>query len=82
MLSVRCTSIAEQSVDMEHPSSERIWFRALEIFEAEAAASAWLDSPLPILEGHTPREYSESSDPDKQRKVLQILGALDYGMFS
>jgi uncharacterized protein (DUF2384 family) len=67
---------------MERPTFEAIWSRALEIFEGEDLAREWMDNPLPILDHHTPRQYAESGNADKQRQVLTILARLDYGMFS
>ena len=67
---------------MENPSAGHIWSRALEIFEGEELAREWMNHPLPILADHTPQEYADSGDAEKQREVLTILARLDYGMFS
>jgi uncharacterized protein (DUF2384 family) len=76
------TSIAAQAMQMEHPSSEAIWSRAVELFDSEDLAREWMNKPLPILDQHTPQEYADSGDAVKQRQVLTILARLDYGMFS
>jgi uncharacterized protein (DUF2384 family) len=76
------TSITTQALQMENPSAAAIWSRALEIFEGEELAREWMNHPLPILADHTPQEYAESGDAEKQREVLTILARLDYGMFS
>jgi uncharacterized protein (DUF2384 family) len=76
------TSIDVQAMQMEHPSAEAIWSRAIEIFDREDLAREWMKHPLPILADHTPQEYAESGDAEKQREVLTILSRLDYGMFS
>ena len=52
------------------------------MFGSEELAGQWMRTPLPILEGATPEQYSESGDPAKQREVLTILGRIDYGVFS
>ena len=76
------TSIATQAMQMEHPTTEAIWSRAVEIFDGEELAHEWMNHPLPILGDHTPLEYAQSGEVEKQREVLTILARLDYGMFS
>jgi uncharacterized protein (DUF2384 family) len=76
------TSIAAQAVQMERPTPEAIWSRAVEIFDGEELAREWMNNPLPILDHHTPQQYADSGDAGKQRQVLTILARLDYGMFS
>ena len=76
------TSIAAQAMQMEHPSPEAIWSRAIEIFDGEELAREWMNKALPILDHHTPQQYADSGDADKQRQVLTILARIDYGMFS
>jgi uncharacterized protein (DUF2384 family) len=69
-------------MQMEHPSPQAIWSRAVEIFDGEELAHEWMNNPLPILDHNTPQQYTDSGDADKQRQVLTILARLDYGMFS
>ena len=76
------TGLPEQSYQLEHPSSEAIWQRAVEVFGSEELARKWMQTPLPILGQSTPEQYSSSGDAAKQREVLAILGRIDYGMFS
>jgi uncharacterized protein (DUF2384 family) len=76
------TSVAEQKLQLEHPSAEIIWGRAIEVFGDEQKARHWMRNPLPILDQHTPEQYANSNVPEKQREVLTILGAIDYGMYS
>jgi uncharacterized protein (DUF2384 family) len=76
------TSIATQRMQMENPSAEVIWSRAVEIFDGEELAREWMNNPLPILDNHTPQQYADSADGEKQREVLTVLARLDYGMFS
>jgi uncharacterized protein (DUF2384 family) len=76
------TSISTQAIQMEHPTAEAIWSRAIEIFDGEELAHEWMNNPLPILDHITPQQYADSGDADKQREVLTILARLDYGMFS
>ena len=76
------TSIAEQGYQLEHPSAEIIWARAVEVFGDEEKARHWMQTTLPILDHHAPEEYAQSGDAGKQREVLGVLGAIDWGMFS
>ncbi len=76
------TSISEQALQLEHPSSEIIWARALEVFGNEDKARRWMQTALPILTGCTPEQYSLSGDKEKQREVLTVLGQIDYGIYS
>jgi len=76
------TGLPEQSLQLEHPSSEAIWKRAVEVFGNEDLARKWMDTPLPILGQSTPEQFSSSGDAPKQREILTILGRIDYGMFS
>jgi putative toxin-antitoxin system antitoxin component (TIGR02293 family) len=69
-------------MQMEHPTTEAIWSRAVEIFDGEELAHEWMNHPLPILGDQTPLEYAQSGEIEKQREVLTILARLDYGMFS
>lgn len=79
---IAATSIAAQAMQMEHPATNAIWSRAIEVFHGEELAREWMSHPLPILADHTPLEYAESGDAEKQREVLTILARLDYGMFA
>lgn len=76
------TSISEQALQLEHPSSEIIWARALEVFGNEDKARRWMQTALPIWTGCTPEQYSLSGDKEKQREVLTVLGQIDYGIYS
>ena len=76
------TGLPEQSFQLEHPSSEAIWKRAVEVFGNEDLARKWMDTPLPILGQSTPQKFSSSGDAAKQREILTVLGRIDYGIFS
>ena len=79
---IAVTSVSEQAVQLEHPSSEIIWARALEVFGDEEKARRWMRTALPILSGCTPDQYSLSEDKAKQRDVLTILGQIEFGIYS
>ena len=75
-------SIAEQAMEVEHPSGEAIWKRAIEVFDSEDLARQWMNSPLPLLHNRTPQQCADSGDAGQQREVLTILARIDYGMYS
>jgi uncharacterized protein (DUF2384 family) len=76
------TGHSELAYQLEHPSREIIWSRAVEVFGGEELARKWMETSLPILDQHTPQQYADSEDAAKQREVLMILTRIDYGMFS
>jgi len=76
------TGHAELAYQLEHPSPEIIWSRAVEVFGGEELARKWMETALPILDRQTPRQCADSGDAAKQREVLSILIRIDYGMFS
>lgn len=76
------TGAPEQALQLEHPSSDIIWARALEAFGNEEKAHRWMGTALPVLAGCTPEQYSHSGDAGKQREVLTILGQIEYGIHS
>jgi uncharacterized protein (DUF2384 family) len=76
------TGVAEQAVYLEHPSSEIIWARALEVFGNEEKARRWMLTALPVLSDCTPEQYSLSGDKAKQREVLTVLGQIEFGIYS
>ena len=75
------TGQGELTYQLAHPSAAIIWSRAVEVFGNEDKARAWMDTRLPILDEHTPREHAESGSVERQREVLEILVRIDYGMF-
>ena len=76
------TSIAEQAMEIEHPTAEAIWKRAVEVFDGEDLARQWMNTPLPLLHDRTPRQCADSNDAGQQRETLAILARIDYGMYS
>jgi uncharacterized protein (DUF2384 family) len=67
---------------LEHPNANAIWTRALEVFGDEAKARSWMTSPRDIFGGQTPQDLVASGDVSAQRRVLQVLIRIDYGVFS
>jgi uncharacterized protein (DUF2384 family) len=74
---------AEQlAEELAHPNPSAIRHRAVEIFGDESKARSWLNTPRDLFNGHTPEELISSGNPDDQRRVLEILIRIDYGVFS
>lgn len=74
---------AEQfAEELAHPDPNSIRNRAVEIFGDESKARSWLNTPRDLLNGHTPEELISTGDPEDQRRVLEILIRIDYGVFS
>ncbi len=76
------TGHSELAFQLERPSREIIWSRAVEVFGGDELAKKWMETALPILDQQTPQQYTDSEDAAKQREVLMILTRIDYGMFS
>jgi putative toxin-antitoxin system antitoxin component (TIGR02293 family) len=68
--------------ELAHPDANAIWNRALEIFGDEAKARSWMTTPRDLFNGRTPKELVESGDAAAQRRVLEVLIRIDYGVFS
>jgi uncharacterized protein (DUF2384 family) len=74
---------AEQLLEeLAHPSAGQIWNRALEIFGDREKARSWMQTPRDIFAGRTPEELLQSGDQSAQRRVLEVLIRIDYGVFS
>ena len=74
---------AEQlAEELAHPNANAIWNRALEIFGEEAKARSWMNTPRDLFDGRTPEELVQSGDAAEQRRVLEVLIRIDYGVFS
>jgi len=67
---------------LQHPSANSIWSRALEVFGDEAKARSWIDTPRDIFGGRSPQDLVATGDVAEQRRVLEVLLRIDYGVFS
>jgi uncharacterized protein (DUF2384 family) len=67
---------------LQHPTAEAIWARAVEVFGDEARARSWLASSRELFGGHSPEELVSTADPAQLRRILEILIRIDYGVFS
>ena len=76
------TSPEQLEQQLQHPTAEAIWARAVEVFGNEAGARSWLTSSREIFGGHSPEELVSTADPTQMRRVLEVLIRIDYGVFS
>jgi putative toxin-antitoxin system antitoxin component (TIGR02293 family) len=70
------------AAQLEHPSANSIWNRALEVFGDETKARSWMDTPRDIFGGQSPQDLVATGDAAEQRRVLEVLLRIDYGVFS
>ena len=83
MGSLQSPTPAEQlGAQLEHPSANSIWSRALEVFGDENKARSWMDTPRDIFGGRSPQGLVATGDVAEQRHVLEVLLRIDYGVFS
>ena len=76
------TSAEQLATQLEHPNAHAIWNRALEVFGDEAKAHSWMNAPREIFGGRTPHDLIATGQAAEQRRVLEILLRIDYGVFS
>lgn len=67
---------------LQHPTANLIWSRALEVFGDEVKARSWMHAPRDIFGGRSPQDLVETGDRAEQRRVLEVLLRIDYGVFS
>lgn len=82
MGSVHSPTPAELAAQLEHPNANSIWSRAVEVFGDEAKAQSWMNTPRDIFGGRSPQELVSTGEPSEQRRVLEVLLRIDYGVFS
>jgi len=76
-------TVAEQlAAQLDHPSANSIWTRALEVFADETKARSWMDAPRDIFGGKSPQDLVTTGNAAEQRHVLEVLLRIDYGVFS
>jgi uncharacterized protein (DUF2384 family) len=76
------TPAKELAEQLQHPDPGTIWSRALEVFGDEAKATDWMKTGREIFDGRSPEQLVETGDPSLQRRVLEILLRIEYGVFS
>ncbi len=73
---------AQVGTQLEQPTADSVWQRALEVFGDEAKARSWMDTRRSIFDGHSPHEIVTAGDPPALRHILEVLIRIEYGMFS
>ena len=74
-------AISEEVNVSEAAGHERIFGKALGLFEGDAQATErWLSSPRRALGGATPLERARTEDG--AREVEALIGRLEHGVFS
>jgi uncharacterized protein (DUF2384 family) len=76
------TSGSQLEAQLERPTADSIWNRALEVFGDEIKARSWMESPREIFGGQSPHDLVATGDAAAQRRVLEVLLRIDYGVFS
>jgi putative toxin-antitoxin system antitoxin component (TIGR02293 family) len=76
------TTPEQLAAQLARPDAKAIWNRALEVFGDEAKARSWMVAPRDLFGGRTPKDLVQTGDPMEQRRVLQVLLRIDYGVFS
>ena len=52
------TSAEQLAAQLEHPTADAIWNRALEVFGDEAKARSWMKTPRDLFAGRTPEDVA------------------------
>jgi uncharacterized protein (DUF2384 family) len=78
----RPSSAEQLAAELEHPSAKAVWNRAREVFGDDATARSWMSTARDIFDGRTPEQLVNSGDAAAQRRVLEVLIRIDYGVFS
>jgi putative toxin-antitoxin system antitoxin component (TIGR02293 family) len=78
----RPTPADQLAAQLEHPNAHEIWNRAREVFGDESIARSWMNTPRDIFGGRCPDELVASGNEAEQRRVLEVLLRIDYGVFS
>ena len=76
------TSAEQLAAQLARPDANAIWNRALEVFGEEAKARSWMTTPRDLFGGRTPEDLVQTGDAIEQRRVLEVLLRIDYGVFS
>jgi len=76
------TSPEELAEQLQHPTAEIVWKRAIEVFGDNAKAKSWMTSPRQIFDGSSPDQLICGANPDRLRQVLETLIRIEYGVYS
>jgi putative toxin-antitoxin system antitoxin component (TIGR02293 family) len=76
------TSAEQLAAQLEHPNAQAVWSRAVEVFGDENKARSWMNTPRDLFGGRSPEDLVATGNVEAQRRVLEILLRIDYGVFS
>lgn len=76
------TPVEQLVAQLKHPNAQAIWKRAFEVFGDEAKARSWMNTPRDIFADRTPSDLVATGSLVEQRRVLEVLLRIDYGVFS
>jgi uncharacterized protein (DUF2384 family) len=76
------TFVEQIGPQVEQPSADSVWQRAVEVFGDEAKAHGWMNTRRSIFDGLSPQEITAAGDPPALRHILEILIRIEHGMFS
>ncbi len=76
------TPAEELAGQLDRPNPNAIWSCALKVFGDEIRARSWMESPRDIFGARSPRELVATGDSAQERRVLEVLLRIDYGVFS
>jgi uncharacterized protein (DUF2384 family) len=76
------TTAEQLAAQLDHPNANAIRNYALEVFGEAAKARSWMSSRRDIFGGRTPEDLLLTGDAAEQRRVLEVLVRIDYGVFS
>jgi putative toxin-antitoxin system antitoxin component (TIGR02293 family) len=76
------TPVKQLAAQLEHPNAKAVWSRALEVFGDEGKARNWMNTPRDIFGGRSPDDLVATGNSAEQRRVLEVLLRIDYGVFS
>ncbi|BCO32060.1 hypothetical protein TspCOW1_21630 [Thiohalobacter sp. COW1] len=62
-------------------SVDSVLANAIEVLGDREAAERWMSTPKPALDWKTPLQHVEQGE-EGERQVLDLLGALEHGVFS
>ena len=76
------TSAEQLQAQLDHPTAEIVWQRALEVFGDAEKARGWMDTRRAIFDDRSPQELVAAGDGASLRRLLESLIRIEYGVFS
>lgn len=70
------------AAQLQNPDPGTVWNRALEVFGDDAKATSWMNTRREIFDGRSPQQLVATGDAAQQRRVLEVLLRIEYGVLS